>query len=225
MKCPNCESELSKPHKEHPIIFSGPMVKAILEGRKTQTRRIVKLPKWSTGDWSDFDLYESGPRVVPMVICENTGCLAGVAPRFLPGDHLWIRETWAHEPGSHPDDAGFLYRATDPGWDAEPSGLRWKPSIFMPRWASRITLEITNVRVERVQDISEEDAEAEGITDAEILIGILSGNGSKEKPFARTYADLWDSINGKKHPWSSNPWVWVYEFRRVAQYPTLRGRA
>ena len=119
-----------------------------------------------------------------------------------PGDRLWVRETWApeREGTGCPDDTGTLYRATDPGWDDENTGLRWRPSIFMPRTASRILLEITHVRVQRLQDISEDDARAEGC-----------------EPFAYPrdrFHGLWDTIHGSG-AWHANPWVWALTFRRI----------
>ena len=196
--------------KERPILFSGPMVRAILEGRKTQTRRVVKgltpghahtgrsltglgypasMGKW----WAEFLHSEPGSPIY--VAC----------PYGQPGDRLWVRETWA----LHPDDgeAGVLWRATDPGWDAEGTGLKWRPSIFMPRWASRIELEVTGVRVERVQGISEADAQAEGVA-------AVQGDPEDHVDPVDRFAQVWDGINGKRgHGWDVNPWVWVVEFR------------
>ena len=150
------------PHaKERPIIFSGPMIRAILEGRKTQTRRIVK-----------------------------PNCLSKLSPYGRTGDRLWVRETWGH----NPEGPGYVYRS-DGDFDMKFHGDRWRPSIHMPRWASRITLEVTGVRVERLQDINEEDALAEGVEHA--------------------FRSLWESINGPGS-WDANPWVWVVEFRRVS---------
>jgi hypothetical protein len=154
--------------KERGILFSAPMVRAILEGRKTQTRRVVKN----------------------QVRRDGYTC-----PYGKPGDVLWVRETWCGDRFN-----GVGYRATD-----AQSGP-WKPSIFMPRWASRITLEITDVQVERVHDINECDIVAEGIpfpTDRYV---------SYEELLA-AFRDLWDSINGKTYPWASNPWVWALTFK------------
>lgn len=165
--------------KERPILFSAPMVKAILSGTKTQTRRIVK------------------PQQFPLGTC--VACPYGTV-----GDRLWVRETWLQVP------AGIAFRAD--GGDHYGAGgkLKWRPSIFMPRAASRITLEVTGVRVERLQGISEDDAEAEGVA-AE------PHNGScvDRRCFVKAYASLWDSLNAKRSPWSSNPWVWVLSFRRI----------
>lgn len=177
--------------KERPILFSGPMVRAILNGTKTQTRRIVKP--------QPVHIDGLGTVMNPSVITGNS-CKHG-----KPGDTLWVRETWAHRAlrVSGPEGYGCpVFRADDVDRRL-PSGPynrvdRWRPSIHMPRWASRITLQITAVRVERLQDISEEDAIAEGVE-----------FGAKE-----SYRTLWDSINGAG-AWDANPWVWVIEFKRV----------
>ena len=205
--------------KERPIIFSAPMVRAILDGRKTQTRRVVKLTDsgrvkepGSPRNWHLDD-----PEAV--MAC----------PYGVPGDRLWVRETWC--PGSAtPLGIGLLpcigpahlgdkiaYRATDDyGGDDPP----WRPSIHMPRWASRITLEIVSVRVERVQDISEEDALAEGALEFDSPTTFVD-HGMQSVYFPgmgyapAAFIDLWESINAKRAPWESNPWVWAIEFRRI----------
>jgi hypothetical protein len=185
--------------KERPIIFSAPMVQAILDGRKTQTRRIVKPQPdecwWPiqnrTAGCSDA-VFQSeaglGRREVHRIRC----------PYGSPGDRLWVRETW--RPSQVEGKAWYAATCGD--------GLhgRWRPSIHMPRWASRLTLEITGVRVERVQEISEADAYAEGIAPWT----------SPEQTFSPVvrYHELWDSINGPGS-WASNPWVWVLSFKRI----------
>jgi hypothetical protein len=188
--------------KERPILFSGPMIRAILEGRKTQTRRIIKAyqdertPGWyfakvrggMVAGWQPERPIEPYMGIV-------TDC-----PYGQPGDRLWVRETWCECDG----DTGrsVAYRADE--WaDCPADNGQWRPSIFMPRWASRITLEVTGVRVERVQDISFNDALAEGMQDTGSI---------KDNPFAQ-YFELWDQIN-PKYNWTSNPWVWVVEFQR-----------
>lgn len=206
---------------ERPIIFSGPMVRAILAGRKTVTRRVVKLPKWadSSQGIEVEQLHGDGPPW-PVAISRETGCPVDLdCPYGQPGDRLWVRETWTHDA---PDietaraayeDAllggmtyGPYYRATE----CAPDTLTWRPSIHMPRWASRITLEVMSVRVERLQEISEADAHAEGATWADNRPGHDYPKTKRE-----AFSALWDSINGKSHPWSSNPWVWRVEFKRV----------
>jgi hypothetical protein len=192
--------------KERPILFSGPMVKAILGGSKTQTRRVAKPPRgpidppkgWylahyqNSGEWSTW--------------ANETACgtLRIYNPHGKIGDRLWVKETFLNNAldGYKPV---YFYRADD---DDKPEDRNWRPSIFMPRSAARITLEITGVRVERLQEISEADAMAEGV-DWKDYAGLASKTAKK------LYAQLWDSINGKKHPWSSNPWVWVISFAKL----------
>lgn len=184
---------------EKPILFSGPMVRAILDGRKTQTRRIVN-PQPSI----EMDAEPGGYSRVPMW---NGRELSHVqCPLGQPGDKLWVREKWAAPhtcdhlpPRMIPHDANIHYAATE-----ELGGLLWRPSIHMPRWASRIDLEITGDSVERLQDISAADAVAEGCS-------ALPDNGIAQARFA----DLWQAINGPGS-WYENPWVWVIEFRRIA---------
>ncbi len=173
---------------ERPILFSGAMVRAILEGRKAQTRRILRRER-QYGPFAFDD-----PRV------------ARYCPYGQPGDRLWVRETW-HLWGP-PEHQTLAFRADC----ADAENYTWRPSIFMPRWASRITLEITDVRVERVQAISHVDAIAEGAIDAELGAGdLISGSYA-----VTNYAVLWDGINAKRgYSWSSNPWVWVLTFTRV----------
>lgn len=207
--------------KERPILFSGPMVRAILEGRKTQTRRVVKArnicaeclqsdnaPNNYT-DLVDADgranvagaIFGTTPYLKTGFCKHNDVCGERIrCPYGKPGDRLWVRETW------QPYGDLYAYRATPP---FEDNG-NWKPSIHMPRAVSRLTLEITNVRVERLQDISVEDAIAEGVV-----------AGNSPTPSDEKFAEIWDKINGKKHPWASNPWVWVVEFRKVG---TTHGR-
>ncbi len=194
--------------KERPILFKGPLVRAILEGRKTVTRREVK---GSGLVWLDNFLaeYVANP--------ENNLC-----PYGNPGDRLWVRETWARVGNCDP---GYLtFGATYP--DCLPPELenipahneiRWKPSIHMFRRDSRILLEITAVRIERLQDVTEEQARAEGITDG----GCLNcGNNEPcgcdcPTPSAvDSFCYLWNEINGAG-AWEGNPWVWVISFRRV----------
>lgn len=183
--------------KERPILFSGPMVRAIIDGRKTQTRRVVKPQP--QGEWA-------APG--------KSAC-----PYGMPGDRLWAKEAFRlgkdwdkHSPGqvfANPPPKVW-YEADGPA----PDGLgRLRASIHMPQAIARLTLEIKSVRVERVQDISANDAQAEGIAKPRYDEGrYYSWVDSWVDPFR----DLWDSINGKTHPWASNPWVWVVAFARVA---------
>lgn len=227
--------------KEHPILFSAPMVRAILDGPKTQTRRVVKgIPSdaeevfwWAPEGgiarpgWADPGVYYRNPR--------GLHC---IHPSWHVGDKLWVRETWCHKA----DDNGMIVYNAEGNWDAScvwyaADGIDvraidadgwgetnndgterspWRPSIHMPRWASRITLEVTGVRAERVGDISEADARAEGITDGGCLNCGESepcGCASPEPSARDSFAWLWQNINGE-YSWHANPWVWVIEFKR-----------
>ncbi|MGA4275635.1 hypothetical protein ACI2VH_02630 [Ralstonia nicotianae] len=205
--------------KERPILFSGAMVSAILDGRKTQTRRIIS-PQPTVDErgllWWKWSKY-SGSANIERLGQPSDDWLAR-CPYGQPGDRLWVREAFMHEPADYCWEASVsipvrpattIYRAdSDPRGEAK--GCGWKPSIHMPRALSRITLEITGVRVERLQEINEEDARAEGV-------GPLRSDGRMRNgtPAIDGYADLWESINGAGS-WAVNPWVWVVEFRRVA---------
>lgn len=207
--------------KERPILFSAPMVRAILEGRKTQTRRVVKMPRgWP--EYSHCDPFAMPPAVWWWNGEHDRVGVRQECPYGQPGDRLWVRETFVD--GYEFDDNGFFkldddgecieriwYRATDPdlqwynGESDWPTNPPWKPSIHMPRWASRILLEVVRVRVERLQAINEVDAIAEG---ADPVIG-------DHQPYRAGFMRLWESINGPGS-WELNPWVWVIEFREVA---------
>lgn len=200
---------------EKPILFSGEMVRAILEGRKTQTRRVVKPQfnhKWGSGVPHGYDKF--GVHVdIPLI--EPHPMFGGWAYLFCPygkaGDHLWVRETWTDLTDLFTEKEAFLkYRADAIGCE---DSYSWRPSIFMPRWASRITLEIERISVERVQDIGDSSCEAEGVSLA---------NASIPGYLRKRFQILWDSINAKRgFPWSSNPWVWVISFRLAAPQPRL----
>lgn len=183
--------------KERPILFSTPMVRAILEGKKTQTRRLIK-PQPAAGVRNSV--------FVPSGLEDGHGrelqCSYGG-----PGDRLWVREAI----GIHIDpvktglEGVCVYRADFPDGPNVTFEPRWTPSIHMPRWASRITLEITGVRVERLRQITESDAQAEGCT------------GEHFDTALSDFIWLWDKINGKREgwAWANNPWVWVVEFARA----------
>ncbi len=209
--------------KEHPILFSGAMVRAILDGRKTQTRRVVKpQPEVNEqgnlmGDWL--------AKPLDGLLLPKLKDIAIHCPYGKTGDRLWVRETWAQPAALDPGPT--VYRADYP--DCVPAGfenippaeaITWKSSIHMPRALCRLVLEVTGVRVERLNDCSEDDAVAEGIervravdnrfcfwrdylTDGRTHIQISS------------FRSLWDSINGDG-AWEANPWVWVVAFRRLA---------
>ena len=219
--------------KERPILFLAPMVRAILEGRKTVTRRPVKIQPRSKADIGSYGLGQPFIRN-PDVTKPNPECPYGRA-----GDRLWVRETWYCDhfevmrgPYLKPDDLNFseaiddgtLVYAADGLTPYEADQPVWKPSIHMPRWASRILLEITDVRVERLQDISEEQALAEGIVGVPFrpddgwpictgyMVGPDDGRTGLATTAAKAFAGLWDSVGGD---WNANPWVWVVEFKRV----------
>jgi hypothetical protein len=197
--------------KERPILVSAPMVRAILDGRKTMTRRIVnpQPQQRQTGSSIAFamddDDWAWGYKGQPnrCTVSNKRGGPTGYAsecPYGQPGDRLWVRETHMIHDGE------IAYAATDQplvGCD------KWKPSIYMPRQASRITLEVVSVRVERLQDITEEDAIAEGAQCAGFPAS-LTNRGA--------FAALWNKINGVDS-WAANPWLWVVEFTRVLEVP------
>lgn len=211
---------------ERPILFSAPMVRAILAGTKTQTRRVVK----PAGKDDAFALVDYGEGWRPYRSDDGESSIRAdgnetpiPCPYGKVGDRLWVRETWQAVNGNdrarhivaHPaPDRGWVEYAATPRTD-EPA-YKWRPSIHMPRWACRITLEITAVHVERLQDISEADAVAEGISefiggwwckydDAKQIAGNTPQDG---------YRHLWERINGPGS-WATNPWVWTVEFSRI----------
>jgi hypothetical protein len=220
------------PKRERPIIFSGAMVRAILEGRKAQTRRVVKPQPIVESDgrmhWNGIGWTTHHDRLTGLGGTMLTKC-----PFGRPGDRLWVRETFASPVASwtdygwewDEDDGARLpggkpvpgnqfskrtakYRADYSDWHQDEGP--WRPPIHMPRWASRITLEVTDVRIERLHSLAEEDAQAEGVSPAETTDGDLS--------YALGFIDLWDSLNAKRgHSWASNPWVWVVTFRRLEE--------
>lgn len=200
--------------REIPIIFNGDMVRAILAGQKTQTRRPVKSQQCDAA--IAVDDVGFGEFVPVFEAPERPNGIHGPAaircPFGQPGDLLWVRETFSEAGGNAPELT--LYRANYPGhvisdprgYESIPpaSAIKWRPSIHMPRWASRILLRVTAVRIERVIDISEADALAEGATPGKYL--------GLDRAAARSFSDLWDSIYNN---WDTNPWVWVIEFERV----------
>lgn len=238
-----------------PIIFSGEMVRAILDGRKTQTRRVIKpqpvwreaadgLPacwQWSGGYNGQNDRHPLfGAHGEAYSDSELSQALIEISPR-KPGDLLWVREAWGFGCRPCPRNGwrdGIEYRADeayiqhylddlplhqvdapdDFEW-GESSG--WRSPIFMPKWASRLTLRVTEVRAQQVQDISEADIQAEGISIPAPLVGIdMDGNPIESEHCDKDpwwfFAQLWDSLNAKRgHSWDSNPWVWAISFEVV----------
>lgn len=239
--------------RERPILFSGEMVRAILDGRKSQFREVVKPQP------DDDDIYFTSEHVKSqdymavdgevkrggiLHICGNVPdpepSFVLTCPYGKPGDLLWVRETWrlGRINGASIPNAEFAtiqfkagwgvlpYRrdwrefyvdllGSESSWESSETGNlwgRWRPSIHMPRWASRITLEVTDVRVERVQSISESDALADG--------GWVYRDCPIHKAPERSFSQLWDSLNAKRgYSWDSNPYVWVVEFKRKGEIP------
>lgn len=221
----NNQDDARTSNMDRPILFSAPMVRAILESGKTQTRRVIKpQPIWTPDKWTYKD------KVIWKADGSSTRWRRGAelargmrpfCPYGLPSDRLWVRETWGV--GSRPDETGgydgIEYRADEAYLEEfdmlgcyrvnPPAGVDlcdfrsgWRPSIHMYRWASRITLKIVSVHVEQVQDISEADATEEGVTCKE-------GQSA-----ADAFRELWQSINGKTQgkTWADNPYVWVVGF-------------
>lgn len=223
--------------KERPILFSGAMVKAILSGHKCQTRRVVKQPHQNPlGVWEPFDFGgENGGRdkhgnTTPAqrtFTHTRTGEIIA-CPIGQPGDRLWVRETFSpiypQDPtynGGQPIEYDYAatYTSGDRLGDLIGKKKTWKPSIFMPRAASRITLEITSVRIERLQDISEADARAEGVDMTTKHIYQTTHSQSRQllltDPTARrAFERLWETINSPTS-WAANPWVWVIDLKAI----------
>jgi hypothetical protein len=206
--------------RERGMIFNAEMVRAILEGQKTQTRRVVKAADGAAGFNEEWDI--NGEEIfIVLGEKDHTGMnpvLGALAcPHGQPGDRIWVRETFrVHSRAT--DVATLVYKASErQSWTEQTHRVpvsvcnkpavieKWTPSIHMPRWASRITLEITGVRVERLNSVSEEDAKAEGAPTECCVIG--------DKHFLG-FRSLWKSIYGEES-WQANPWVWVIEFKRV----------
>ena len=198
---------------ERGMIFNGEMVRALLDGRKTQTRRIIKDCTVGSDQISKFIQIEKKfigcyPEDVPELIRE-------CCPYGVPGDRIWVREAFrVHSRAT--DVATLVYKASERNsWTEQTRRVpvavcnkpatpeKWTPSLHMPRWASRILLEITGVRVERLRSMSQDDARAEGV---------IAASGPMEAGLA--FRELWDSIYGEES-WKANPWVWVIEFKRV----------
>jgi len=218
--------------KDKPIPFSTEMVQAILEGRKTQTRRVIK-PQPSKGLVDSTRVDRIDVDSVAFMVDGGFEYQTIKCP-YQIGQRLWVKETWAkvpmtaywhdltipHQELKNSDARGdgwwTIYKA---GWERVSPG--WKSSRFMPRWASRITLEVVSIRAERLQKISHDDALAEGVPcsawsemdwdDDDYPTSYMK----RDQRAVEEFEELWDRLNGKTYPWSSNPWVWVIEFKVV----------
>ena len=227
--------------KERPILFSAPMVRAILEGRKTVTRRVVKGGQIPTEDasvpvggprWSAIG--QRDPRYgfcvhgTTEVECAQELAKFGRCPYGKPGERLWVRETFGLQVRHYGGGAGehIVYRATNPdaiyckSAEGREYPVKWKPSIHMPRHSSRILLQITGVRVKRLQDISDKEIEAEGVDLDALADGqdrydmCHTGSGADGRPTLRTaWRHLWESNGGD---WDTNPWIWIIEFQKIS---------
>lgn len=222
--------------RERPILFSARMIRALLDGRKSQTRRLVKPQPEADEEYGGYHWPARAAR--SMVTTEE---MTAFSPYGTRGDRLWVREAFAYsvkDPDATneeytEDNYDIVYRATqehDGEWtnydeDGKQSPVKpkWKPGIHMPRWASRITLEVAKIRVERLWSISEDDAWAEGIAeldgsldDAAICRAAKTLGCSYEDGRA-TFGALWNSINGERTSLASNPWIWVVEFKLVEE--------
>ncbi len=215
---------------EKPILFSGPMVQAILDGRKTMTRRVVKRTSHTITEWERLKSAGMVVHQKDSLAFGEVSCSIEKCPYGKPGDLLWVRETWADFCPmwngawcGHGTQEGIIkehrpvYRADGKeGWpNGEPG--RWTPSIHMPRWASRLTLRIKSVRAEQLQDIAEEDIIAEGVTVDRVAVWINKPWHEMPTLHSAWYA-FWDHINGARgYLASSNPWCWCIEFEVVPQ--------
>jgi hypothetical protein len=218
---------------EKPILFSTPMVQAILDGRKTMTRRVCKdiagydfkwgldrepyignykvFTKTEPGKWDWVTLENQWLYDLQTAVDDSRTHLLKCP--YQPGDILWVRETWSKD-----ENGEYVYRTnygTTEDDSFPPSMFKWKPSIHMPKVAARIWLEVTNVRVERLQEIATDDAKAEGV----LQPGVIPSNTlirNTEGSIPRTnFKILWDSLNAKRgYGWDSDPWVWVVSFKR-----------
>lgn len=211
--------------KEHPILFKGRLVRAILEGQKTQTRRPVKPQPKCELDGAYFDAYNGGPQwnwwLPDNRLCNGHDIIR--CPYGVPVDRLWVRENFYVQPELWARDHGPQPRHFTADGDTQClEDYVQKPSIHLPRWASRITLEVTGVRVERVQDITEEDAKAEGMEfDGRYWIGGI--HPLKKTPqcwptATQAFHASWNAIyEARRRGWLANPWVWVVEFKRLEE--------
>lgn len=228
------ETRLLEP-RERPVLCSATMVRALLAGTKTQTRRLptsatslVDGAGIAAGPFQRLNLNKAwldpgpspagnpGPYLKAPKLWADT--VHRVYPRWAKGDRLWVRETWRVSEdgtlhGTATDDRDVHYRADE---DEPPAQGCWRSPLFMPRWASRITLDVVEVRVERLQSISEEDATAEGVGAQAYFMADGTIDNAMSISARTNFEHLWDTINGKRASWASNPWVFAISFRRVS---------
>ncbi len=206
--------------REIPILFSTEMVKALLDGRKTMTRRVVTVPWYKGKRTTPYEPYyiETDGKLVYMDECGEYHPMEGACPYGSPGTRLWVRETWA-EVSSGIIEYKASYQEPYTGLsDIDHVGkkIKWKSPRFMPKVAARIWLEVTNVRVERLQEISDVDRLKEGISVMAATAEELLNDYKTTEMGRREFRELWDSLNAKRgYGWDVNPWVWVIEFKRV----------
>ena len=194
--------------KMKPILFSGQMVNAILDNRKTVTRRIAKFNEWAIANEREYNTVSlvdklNGKSGLWVGFDRGIDDPVYFKSPYQPGDILWVRETWMPETEEGIPTGGFIYRATN---NPEPDcdrPIKWRPSIFMPLRACRLFLRVVDVRPERLQEITQSDIVKEGIESGDI----------------KELAALWDKINGKRSPFDSNPWVWRNEFEKLDGRP------
>lgn len=225
--------------KERPILFNTPMVQAILRGDKTMTRRAVKFPKDFTGE----NVFSNGSLGIKYTSDMGGDTVQRLScPYGQVGERLWVRETWAKvsvPEGTTARKILTLFKASMPFSGIDGTEVRWKPSIYMPRYVSRITLEIVSIGVERLHDITEEDAKREGVRESNVepvyppdhslcpdcggeLVraafgddyGITEVDCTSCDTYKKRFEILWENINGPCS-WTANPWVWVIEFKRI----------
>ena len=214
---------------DRPILFTGPMVRAILDGRKTVTRRLVTghdvIEERDDGTpWPYYTTWSHGDDGSPWQAC----------PYGVPGDRLWVKETFAErvdidgkDPAQRARAKHYLMFKANGDDPRDPDNFhtwgRWRSPRYMPRWASRLTLDVVSVRVERLHEITEEDASREGVEhmdgllDEADLCRVAKAMGAMATDSRVWFACLWDSLNAKRAPWASDPWVWRIEFRRAVQ--------
>jgi len=202
---------------ERPILFSTEMVRAILDGRKTITRRVIKpqppLSRFGISSW-EVSVFDADKR--------------HICPYGKPGTILWVRETWCKHTDIHDNSfeepliAGYYYKADAPKyWVDDREIVKWRPSIHMPKEAARLFLKVTNVRVERLQDITQEDIISEGLWSysqefREEICKWRDCASAIQETRVKYFKNLWDSIYAKRgYGWDTNPWLWVVEFERT----------